>query len=226
MKLLDLFCGEGGAAMGYHQAGFEEITGIDHHPMKRYPFDFVRADAMEYLAEHGHEYDLIHASPPCQAYSIAAKRMVNQGKVYPDLIEETRRGLRKTGKPYVIENVPGAPLISPVMLCGSMFGLGVLRHRLFEINPEILIMVPPCRHGSVMPMWWNKRREELKKGKVYEYITVAGRSFLMSEAKEAMGIDWMTRVGISQAIPPIYTKFIGKQLVKLLEARECQKILI
>ena len=128
-KLFDCFSGAGGKAMGYHRAGFE-VVGVDIAMQKNYPFEFHQADALEYLQEHGHEFDAIHASPPCQAYSVTYS-LPNVGE-YPELIEPIRELLISSGKPYVIENVPGAPLINPVELCGSMFGLNVIRHRRFE----------------------------------------------------------------------------------------------
>ena len=131
MKLLDLFCGAGGAAMGYHRAGFDDITGVDIKPMPRYPFKFIQGDALEYLAAHGAEYDVIHASPPCQAYSIM-QHANHMRKDHPDLVDSVRDALKQTGKPWIIENVPGAPLIDPILLCGLSFGLRVIRHRLFE----------------------------------------------------------------------------------------------
>jgi DNA (cytosine-5)-methyltransferase 1 len=203
LKLLDLFCGAGGAAMGYYLAGFD-VMGVDIKPQPHYPFEFHQADALEFCAAHGAEFDAIHASPPCQAYSITRNLRTSRHD-HPDLVALTREHLRATGLPFVIENVPCAPLINPLMLCGSMFGLGVIRHRLFETNPTLWFPPMSCRHGAVLPMWWKSRREALAQGKQFEYITVAGKSFLMHEAKRAMGIDWMTREGIAQAIPPAYT---------------------
>lgn len=213
MKLLDLFCGAGGAAMGYYRAGFTDITGIDIKPMKRYPFKFIQADALEYLEEHGREYDVIHASPPCQVYSIT-KNLKTITKTYPDLIDKIRIVLLEIGRPYVIENVVGAPLLNPLMLCGSMFGLGVIRHRLFESAPPIWFSPASCRHGRVLPMWWATRKKFLEQGRQHQFICVAGDSFLVSEGRKAMGIDWMTRKELAQAIPPAYTEFIGRQLEK------------
>lgn len=211
-KLLDLFCGAGGAAMGYHWAGFE-VVGVDIAPQPHYPFEFHQADALTYLAEHWQEFDVIHASPPCQAYSITLHLKTARSD-HPALIEPVREALRATGKPFVIENVPGAPIVNPLMLCGSMFGLGVLRHRLFESEPAIWFPPFQCQHdGPVLPMWWRSRTKALAEGKTFRYITVAGKSFLMPEARLAMGIDWMTRDEISQAIPPAYTHFIGAQLL-------------
>jgi hypothetical protein len=136
-RLLDMFCGAGGCSMGYLRAGFE-VTGVDLHPQPHYPFRFIQADAIAYCRKHGHEYDVIHASPPCQAYSIT-KNLKTAKTSHPDLVAATRAALIRTRKPYVIENVPGSPLINPLMLCGSMFGLGVIRHRLFESSPPHMV---------------------------------------------------------------------------------------
>ena len=129
-KALDLYCKAGGTSMGLHRAGFE-VTGVDIEPQKRYPFEFVLGDALEYCAQHGHEFDLVVAGPPCQLYSVTAS--LSNGN-HPDLVGPTREALIATGKPYIIENVPGSPLINPLVLCGTMFGLALIRHRLFENN--------------------------------------------------------------------------------------------
>ena len=209
MQLLDLFCGAGGAAMGYHRAGITDIVGVDIAPQPNYPFEFVQADALEYLAEHGREFDVIHASPPCQAYSIARNNGCHVGA--PRLIKSTRELLKQTGKIYVIENVPGAPLIAPIQLCGASFGLGVLgfdlcRHRLFECS--IFMLMPPCQHkrGKTIGVYGN--------GTNSYHREKFGRCVLVAELREAMGIDWMTRKELSQAIPPAYTEWIGKRLLE------------
>ena len=211
MKLLDLFCGAGGAGMGYHRAGFD-VTGVDINPQPRYPFDFVQGDALQYLAVHGDEYDVIHASPPCQEYS-TTKSLPNVG-TYPELIEPVRELLLAIGKPYVIENVPLAPLQNPIMLCGSMFGLQLIRHRKFETRPVIWFPPGPCqcRH-----LYTNSARGYSSFDKGATAITVAGNNYNPSDGKTAMGIDWMqTRDELSEAIPPAYTEWIAKQLLKAL----------
>ena len=147
MRLLDLFCGAGGAAMGYHRAGFDEIVGVDIDPQPNYPFEFVQADAMTYPLEG---FDVIHASPPCRAYSVM--KSLNPDRKHVDLVASIRERLRASGAIYVIENVPGAPLETVAVLCGSMFGLhssrGYLRrHRLFESN--ILLLAPGCNHEGL-----------------------------------------------------------------------------
>jgi DNA (cytosine-5)-methyltransferase 1 len=203
MRLLDLFCGAGGAAMGYHRAGFDDITGIDNRPMPRYPFKFIQADALEYLAEHGEEYDVIHASPPCQHYS-SIQHIVKTKDKHPDLVDPVRQLLIKSGKPYVIENVVGAPLRVDLLLCGSMFGLGMIRHRIFESNIPMPLLTPTCHHENMYDPWhWgNNQRVEMASG---------------------MGIDWdMKREEVREAIPPAYTEYIGKEILiyLLLQSQE------
>lgn len=202
MKLLDLYCCQGGAGMGYHQAGFE-VTGIDINPQPRYPFNFHQADALAYLEAHGHEYDAIHASPPCQAYTNAQRI---QGNEHPDLVAPTRELLEAIGKPYIIENVPGSPLRDPVELCGAMFGLGTYRHRLFETNWNL---TTPDHHEHATPT--------TKMGRAPipgQMMHVVGNFSGVKQAKEAMGINWMTRDGLRESIPPAYTRHIGQQLME------------
>lgn len=205
-RLLDAFCGAGGAARGYQMAGFH-VTGVDIKPQPRYAGDvFVQGDALEYVREHGHEFEAIHASPPCQAFTSLQGRW---GREYPDLVAATRAALVATGKPYVIENVAGAPLLNPLMLCGSMFGLRVIRHRLFECAPSIHFGPAACSHprGAV------GRRGHLGDR---EWMTVTGHFSDVAKARRAMGIDWMTARELAQAIPPAYTEFIGRQLLAVL----------
>jgi DNA (cytosine-5)-methyltransferase 1 len=218
-KLLDLFCGAGGAATGYHQAGFD-VTGVDIKPQPHFPFKFIQADAMTFPLDG---YDVIHASPPCQAYSVL--RRPHSNKNYPDLIPEIRQRLITSGKPWVIENVPGAPLKSPLILCGSMFDLKageryLRRHRLFEMSQ---VIYPPTKcthkgeaigvygHGGNAVRWTSANG--IDKGR-YPNGRKGGYQGTTAEKREAMAIDWMTDREISQAIPPAYTKFIGEQLIK------------
>ena len=310
-KLLDLFCGAGGVAMGYHRAGFDEIVGVDIAAQLRYPFEFVQADALEYLAEHGHDYDAIHASPPCQGYSIMHNLPWLRGREYPLLILPTIEMLEGLGKPYVVENVMGARHGSKTLqkrgleshglkagwLCGMMFGLPFYRHRLFASdwfwlapghpkhqgrvtkgdspwrkgsNVSQQIVSIPTKSGNFDPYWrekhpnpvnsdWRKYHDgalNIRPGyeKVpFSYPTIVGERLRangrpkdskielsngMPEtqlanwqngahgngvgighakgwrlAAEAMGIDWMKRDELTQAIPPAYTEFIGRQLL-------------
>jgi DNA (cytosine-5)-methyltransferase 1 len=217
--LLDLFCGAGGAAMGYHRAGFD-VVGVDIKPQPHYPFEFQQMDAFDalrYLANGwpGVEPDAIHASPPCQAYSVM--KSLKHTKEHPDLIPGVRELLDASGLPCVIENVPGAPLRSPVMLCGSMFGLRstptryLRRHRLFEFigwNPP-LMLPPPCYHqGLAVGVYGHGSA-----GHLGQRMRTANRD----EARLLMGMPDGKRDGMSQAIPPAYTEFIGSQLIEHLE---------
>jgi len=205
MRLLDLFCGAGGAAMGYHRAGFE-VVGVDHLPQPHYPFEFIQADAMTYPLEG---FDVIHASPPCQAFSVM--KSLHNARAHADLIAPLRARLCAAGKPYVIENVPGAPLETVFMLCGSMFGLrsdrGYLRrHRLFESN--VLILAPSCQHNGVAVGVYGHGSA----GFLGQRMRTANRD----EARLLMGTPAMTRDGMSQAIPPAYTLYIGTQLMRVV----------
>jgi DNA (cytosine-5)-methyltransferase 1 len=213
-RLLDLFCGAGGAAVGYHRAGFD-VVGVDIKPQPRYPFAFVPGHALDYCREHGHEFDVIHASPPCQAY-IAGLGALNRknGNEHPRLIEPTRDALRATGRPWVIENVPGAPLCGPVVLCGSAFGLRVRRHRHFE--SDVLLLASGCQHkqqGRVVGVYGQR-------GSMPPGAHPKGGFFIraksLDEGNEAMGIDWMTWKELTQAIPPAYTEHVGRQLMGAL----------
>ena len=274
--LLDLFCGQGGCSMGYVRAGFR-VVGVDKVKQPRYPFDFIEADALVYLAAYGHVYDAIHASPPCQfGTTLAAihrsgsdERREAYDKKHPNLIPQTRALLEATGKPYVIENVEGArkALLSPAMLCGTMFGLqtdcgAVLRrHRLFETNWLFMVGLE-CQHdgrtvsitghgahdwaenyarrtisvhgdhprdpsvererrvicvnGTGQPLSGGRTRTISVCGKGGPGFAEEGRArretFPVSAARTAMGIDWMTMQGLSQAIPPAYTHYVGIQL--------------
>jgi len=204
-RLLDLFCGAGGASMGYHRAGFE-VVGVDIKPMPRYPFEFHQADAMTFPLEG---FDVIHASPPCQRYSTMTKRWA-RSEEHPDLVGPIRSRLLATGVAYVIENVPGAPLADPLTLCGSMFDLGVRRHRIFETSVGML--APQCNHaaqGRVVGVYGHAGGTSKRDG-----LTFAG----VAEWRRAMGIDWMTGDELAESIPPAYTEYIGKQLMAHLMA--------
>ena len=218
-KALDLFCKAGGTGMGLHRAGFE-VTGVDIEPQKRYPFEFVLGDALEYVAQHGHKYDLIVAGPPCQLYSVTAA--LSKGG-YPDLVGPTRSALQATGKPYIIENVPGSPLENPLMLCGTMFPeLRVIRHRLFECWPAIWFPPGPCYHWGIASACGRGKSAGNEKGYVpgnldnFDFITVTGNDYIVSAGRIAMGIDWMIGTELSQAIPPAYTEWLGREMLRLI----------
>lgn len=238
MRVLDLYCGEGGAGMGYHQAGYE-VFGVDIADTGRYPFPIAKMDAVAAMVELNmgfevtfkrpwqtetlalSDFDFIHASPPCQRYSIATIGL--RDKQYPDLIPVTRRLLIKSGKPWVIENVEGAPLFGPTMLCGTMFALTTVdhdgtalemwRHRLFEANWKLSAPMG-CRHGHfaarVAGAYGGGGR---KSGQRRGYVPS------LKVVEKIMGIDWMpTRRGLFEAIPPAYTKWIGEAYAQLERA--------
>ncbi len=209
-RLLDLFCGAGGAAMGYYRAGFE-VVGVDIKPQHHYPFEFHQADALACQLEG---FDAYHASPPCQGYSISQYMQGVKGA--GKYINDTRDTLLKIGKPFVIENVPMSPLKNPIELSGMSFGLKIIRRRLFELHGFEILFVPsprketnyraagyvPYHHGTSaksghLPNIWTKER-----------------------LQNAMGIDWMTIKEMTQAIPPAYTEYIGKFLLNAVIGRE------
>jgi DNA (cytosine-5)-methyltransferase 1 len=216
-RLLDLFCGAGGCSVGYHTAGFE-VVGVDSAPQPRYPFAFHQADALEFLAAHGREFDAIHASPPCQRYSHAAFSPRHKER-HPDLVGATREHLDISGRPWVIENVYGAPLTrGSVMLCGLMFGLKVFRHRWFESSHLLFVPGHPPHAGRVIGkdgMCCVVGHGGGVSRRMREQIGRHGRGGQQGKAEwqTAMGIDWMNRDELSQAIPPAYTEWIGRQLV-------------
>lgn len=209
-RLLDLFCCAGGAAKGYHRAGFD-VVGVDIAPQPNYPFEFHQADALEFLAEHGHRFQAVHASPPCQHYS--PLNALAPHKTYPDLIEPTRYLLRGLRKPAVIENVMTAPLdkATSVVLCGEMFNLRTYRHRRFEPVNRGEFTAPA--HPKHVTRTATKRRRELWAQGWHVSITGDVGTYL---GPEAMGIDWMTGNELCEAIPPAYTEYVGRQLIKEL----------
>jgi len=197
--------------MGYSLAGFD-VTGIDIKKQKRYPFTFIQADVLEVFKDKNYlkQFDAIAASPPCQTHSITQHLRNAQGKSTSkvDLIPETREALIESGKPYIIENVPGAPLIDPVILCGSSFGLKVRRHRHFESNIPLTGL--PCDHktqGRPVGVYGSMKDEIPKGGKTASSL---------EEAREAMGINWQLWGDLVEALPPAYTEHLGKQLITYL----------
>lgn len=193
--------------MGYHRAGFE-VVGVDNRPMPNYPFEFHQADALEFVIEHGKEFDAIHASPPCQAYSTLSA--LSPHKSYPDLVETTRLILSNTSKLSVIENVMTAPIRRDIRLCGEMFGLSVIRHRKFELDGW------KCRQPYHKPHRGKVRGWNHGVWQEGPYLSVHGfgsAGDCTSDWKRAMGIDWTNvRKEIAEAIPPAYTEYIGKEL--------------
>lgn len=206
-RILDIFCGGGGASMGYYRAGWD-VVGVDIAPQKNYPFEFHQADALHYLAEHWANFDAVHASPPCQKFSAMSACRPGLSDEYPDLIAATRGLLDLTGLPYVIENVPGSPLRPDLTLCGHMLGLELYRHRVFESNtflwqPE---HVPHTLPASKAGHW--------RPGTI---MSISGHVSPIAKAREVMGIDWMTRDELAESIPPAYTEHIGAALLEQMK---------
>ena len=222
-RLLDLFCGAGGAAMGYHRAGFD-VVGVDNRPQPRYPFAFHQADAMTFPLDG---FDAIHASPPCQAYS--STRNLPNVKEHPKLIDQTRDRLTAAHVPWVMENVVGAPLAAHIVLCGTMFGLSdgpweLRRHRIFETS-GLFVLTPPCSHSRPLTMGlygnWQGRNRSRAMSVCGHGSNGGARGWQASLAlaKRLMGIDWMNGAEITQAIPPAYTEHIGAMLLDHLKGR-------
>ena len=219
MRMLDLFCGAGGCAVGYHRAvqelGIElEIIGVDIAPQKRYPFTFIQADAMTFPLNG---FDFIHASPPCQDYSPGSRYGVDSRGAHHRLIIPTRDRLKANGAPWILENVRGAheDMYNPVRLCGTSLGLRVQRHRLFD-SSHLFFSAGPCNHRPYDVSVRCKRSEYL-----LAYTQVVTRNGICvhrppdcpkSVAQVAMGIDWMTTLEMGEAIPPAYTEWLGRQM--------------
>ena len=225
LMFLDLFCGAGGAAVGYHRA-FEaagiphRIVGVDNRKQPRYPFEFVQADAMTFPLEG---FDAIHASPPCQGYSRLRHLPWLKGRIYPMLIAPTRDRLQTVGMPWVIENVEDSRLLD-LKLCGRMFGLPTYRHRVFASS--VFMLEPPHEKHRIV-IGHGRRVNDRAKGTLnagsnngargnQSIFTVAGGQFKKADAERALGIDWMTRDELTQAIPPAYTEYIGRQMIAAL----------
>lgn len=221
MRLLDLFCGGGGAGMGYHRAGFD-VVGVDINPQKRYPFTFVQMNAIEAMFRlwiglpihdeiglpwYLSDFDAIHASPPCQAYTRAGH--VHK-KEHPDMIPATRLGLRRLALPYVIENVEGSPLQGDLMLCGTMFGLNCRRHRIFETTLPMMLAPYTCRCAG-----------RAVTGELLNYHNTAQRNLYLEKHPDthkiafgkALGVEWMSFDEAQEAIPPAYTEFVGRRML-------------
>lgn len=209
MKIIDLFCGAGGASMGYYRAGFE-VVGVDIIDQPNYPFEFIKHDAVTFDCD---EFDMIHASPPCQFYHQCSQKNKN----HVDLIDIVREKIINTEKPYVIENITTAPLKKYFMLCGTMFGLYVKRHRNFECSH--LILTPECRHGKYKKIFRTLDFKRHKKGAKSKFVGVHGSINYKGDftlRKWAMGIDWMTNAELVNALPPAYTEYIGKKFIGIL----------
>jgi len=242
MKLLDLYCGAGGAAMGYHRAGFD-VVGVDVKEQPSYPFEFIQSDVFDLNKSFIDEFDIIHASPPCQAYSIGSIGQRAAGKCYKDLLSKTRELILQHEKSYIIENVKNAPLLKPMKLCGSMFKLRVIRHRFFETDMWIYPPMSKCQHngavysgeyvnvynsmpvssyigGKIISNEERKERSRAYRARVREKYNCGTSKAEYLDWSDAMGIDWMNKQSVAknkydltQAIPPAYTEWIGKLIL-------------
>jgi site-specific DNA-cytosine methylase len=213
-KLLDLYGKAGGAAMGYHRAGFD-VVGVDIEPQPDYPFEFQRADALEFLVEHGHEFDAVHASPPCRDHTALTSRVGTNGTGW--LLAATRDILIRLPQLSVIENVQGAPMRRDLTLCGEMFGLGVIRHRWFELGGWSMGQPEHKPHrGRVSGM----RHGQWFDGPYFQVYGDGGGKGSVADWQRAMGIDWMTRrEDLANAVPPAYTELIGEHMMRELRQR-------
>lgn len=194
--------------MGYYQAGFE-VVGVDISPQPRYPFEFIQAEALSFLNDYGHEYDAIHASPPCQFATAYRRKGHGVGDGYPNLIPQVRSLLRVSDRPYVIENVEQARhwLRSPIKLCGSAFDLDVQRHRMFESN--IRLLSTTCNHRR----WTPRYPPATNRTNLRKTVEVGVYRIPLGVQQKAMGINWMRLTELSQAVPPAYTQYIGRFLM-------------
>jgi DNA (cytosine-5)-methyltransferase 1 len=222
-RLLDLFCGAGGCTKGYQEAGFY-VVGVDIEPQPNYCGDeFFQEDALEALQRlptQDHSIDAIHASPPCQAYTSMRHFGKGAGDGAPELIQPTRELLVESGLPYIIENVPTAPLINPYKLCGSSFGLNIWRHRLFETN--FPMMARGCAHHLApkpIAVYGDHPQTPGEKG-----THRVRRARSLKEGQEAMGIDWMPWKELTQAIPPAMTAHIGSYLLRSLHPQRAEEV--
>lgn len=207
-RLLDLFCGAGGASAGYHRAGFD-VVGVDIKPQPHYPFEFVQGDAIDVLDAYpdwARSFDAIHASPPCQKFTAYRRRGGGVGDGYPDLVDPVRYRLTGIGLPWVIENVAHSPVRPYVHLCGSSFGLDVQRHRWFETN--VPMMSPPCVHG----IWTPRFPSATNRKNLRRTVEIGAWRIPLPVQQHAMDIDWMSLDELTEAIPPAYTDYIGLNL--------------
>ncbi len=203
-RLLDLFCGAGGCSVGYERAGFE-VVGVDIAPQKNYPFEFILADATVYPLDG---FDAVHASPPCQDHMLTPHKPHGTGW----MLDHTRQRLLAQDAPWVIENVPGAPMRADFRICGCQVGLELRRERWFETSWHAFQFAEPHNHphpvpsvvGHGTPSWVRKQ---------------LGYNPTIVDYRASMGIDWMNRNELSQAIPPAYTELVGRALMAQLRVR-------
>ncbi|MFC7607233.1 DNA cytosine methyltransferase [Streptosporangium amethystogenes subsp. fukuiense] len=211
--IIDAFCGAGGAAMGYHRAGWR-VVGVDLAPQPDYPFDFHQGDAVAFIRENGYRFDAIHASPPCQRHcALTAGTNQDRADRYPDLIAPTRDAIEQTGRPYVMEQPQGrAPIRRDITLCGEMYKIGVLRHRHFELGGWATTRPVHRPHRGRVRGW---RHGQYHDGPYLAVYGEGGGKGSVAEWQEAMGIDWTAdRKAIAEAIPPAYTQWIGERFIR------------
>lgn len=204
IKALDICCCAGGASKGLVDAGFH-VVGVDIEPQPHYPYEFIQADALSLDMKFIRQFDFLWGSPNCQEYTLAAMQYRIKGKEYPAFIAELREMFIESGKPYCIENVEGAPLINPVMLCGTMFGIRTYRHRLFETNFPV-----------VQPAHGEHKHRQTKMGRPVqpgEYIQMVGHFSGVPLAREIIGCPWMNQYELAQCVPPVYAEWIARQWI-------------
>lgn len=227
LRVLDAFCRKGGSSAGYRKAGFH-VTGVDieDHSGGYAGHEFVQGDAVAFIKDHGHEFDLIHAGPPCQGQiSITKGNRRREGWVddHVNLIPATREALEVTGQPYVIENGPSEHIRPDVTLCGLMFGLPTMRHRSMELGGWSVPQPALPSHRGHLTLGWRHgclrtaepsvcpKHDRWCKGTVYGVYGKGGGKPSVAEAQRALGIDWMDRIeDLNEAIPPAYTAFLGQ----------------
>lgn len=217
-KALDLFCGAGGAGVGLHRAGFD-VTGVDIKHQRRYPFAFLLGDALEADLSR---FDFVWASPPCQRYTVSQNASKNRD-AHPDLIAPIRAKLQAWGGPWIIENVVGAPLLNPVTLCGLALGLNVKRHRRFESNQKLVGSGCGDHNRDYYLLQGREVRCRVRMG-ADPKGTRCGLRVATDIGRKAMGIDWMTRAEMSEAIPPAYSEFLARQITCGVTARLNAKV--
>lgn len=215
-RLLDLYCAAGGAGMGYHRAGFD-VVGVDINPQPHYPFEFIRADCLSLNLDFLRSFDAIHASPPCQLYTRKTATWGRERKHWtdhPDLLEPTRKMLEEAGRPYIIENVVGAPMRCDVMLCGTMFGLRIIKHRQFELSFPVAYLLPECDHSDVYNPWQGKGRtaEKFREAQDTPWLPMAGG------ASRKAGISG----DLYNAIPPAFTEWLGAHLLQEISSKRLE----